>query len=289
MQSSHVSFYRASILTLVVLAGAVVMPAQTTPQSLPNSTTPGQPNPNSTKPRATIPNPTNPDASGQAIPGANPAANADNLAISPGNSHLTDKETQFLNEALKGGRHEVAMAQLALTKGSNAEVKSFAQRLANDHSTANKRLETIAGKNGITIPAGADGPASVLSSADSVPTPRGSADVYPDASTRPDATARRNPLAAPNPANPDTTANLHGPVHGSMDTRLASLSGAEFDRAFVKQMVDDHEQTIAKFETAQNDVTDAELRGFIASTLPTLRQHLQQARAQETEERRRVN
>jgi len=266
------------------------MTAQTTPESLPNSTTPGQPNPNSTKPRATIPNPTNPDTSGQAIPGANPAANADNLAISPGNSHLTDKETQFLNEALAGGRHEVAMAQLALTKGSNAEVKSFAQRLANDHSTANKKLETIASKNGITVPAGAERPASVLSSADSVPTPRGSAEVYPDASTRPDATTRRNPLAAPNPAaNPDTTASLHGPVHGAIDARLASLSGAEFDRAFVKQMVDDHEQTIAKFEAAQNDVTDAELRGFIASTLPTLRQHLQQARPQETEERRRVN
>ena len=40
------------------------------------------------------------------------------------------------------------------------------------------------------------------------------------------------------------------------------------------EMVDAHEKTISRFESAQKDVKDEELRTMITNTLPTLRSHL---------------
>ena len=59
---------------------------------------------------------------------------------------------------------------------------------------------------------------------------------------------------------------------------LSRLSGAEFDREFVRTTgVDDHRAAIAAFEQAQRSVGDRELRAFIDKSLPALRSHLQQA------------
>ena len=60
--------------------------------------------------------------------------------------------------------------------------------------------------------------------------------------------------------------------------RLSRLSGSEFDRAFVAQMVQDHEKAVKTFEQHQN-TSDSDLRNFITMTLPTLRQHLDDARS----------
>ena len=289
MHTSHLSFHNKSLLTVVAFAGAALMPAQTTPQSLPNSTTPGQANPNSTRPTTTIPSATNPNSSGQPIPGANPAANADTLAVSPGNSHLTAKETQFITDALQGGRSEVAMAHIAMTKGTSAELKSYARRLMDDHTAANAKLEAIASKNGISI-GGGDAHSGVLTSSDVAGGARtsenssaghGSLASTPSAgqSSSSSASSAANQNSRSSAVHSSSNTDAAGSVHGNMDSHLSGLSGSDFDRAFAKQMVDDHERTIAKFEAAQNDITDTELRGFIASTLPTLRQHLEQARA----------
>ena len=297
MHSPHLSFPRKSVLTAVALAGAAM--AQTTPQSLPNSTSPAATDPAGTRPTTTVPSATNPNSSGQPIPGANPSANADNLAVSPGNSHLTPAGTQFIKDALTGGRHEVAMAHLGMSKASNPALKSYSQRLANDHSTANAKLESIADKNGIAVMGGADAHAGVLTASDSAQAGHGSLASTPTDRTNADRNNKGNQAALSGTAesavhssaaqasgtqvgsavHSSTTVDSSESVHGSMDSHLSGLSGSDFDRAFAKQMVDDHERTIAKFESAQTQVTDTELRGFIASTLPTLRQHLEQARA----------
>lgn len=56
--------------------------------------------------------------------------------------------------AAEGGMAEVKFAQLALSNGHNAQVKSFAQKMVKDHSAANDELKTIANKNGIHLPGG---------------------------------------------------------------------------------------------------------------------------------------
>lgn len=56
---------------------------------------------------------------------------------------------------------------------------------------------------------------------------------------------------------------------------LAKASGAEFDKKYVKLMVDDHEDDVDLFKKAAGDLDDAELKAFAAKTLPTLQKHLE--------------
>jgi putative membrane protein len=60
--------------------------------------------------------------------------------------------------------------------------------------------------------------------------------------------------------------------------RLAKLSGAEFDRAYVKLMVRDHVEDVADFNRAAQNAGDPDIRRFASSTLPTLRDHLKMAK-----------
>ncbi|MGD1878787.1 MAG: DUF4142 domain-containing protein [Kiloniellaceae bacterium] len=64
--------------------------------------------------------------------------------------------------------------------------------------------------------------------------------------------------------------------------RLSEMSGPDFDRAFIEQMVTDHERTIDLFEQEVEGGTDADLKAFAENTLPTLREHLDEAQRIET-------
>jgi putative membrane protein len=59
---------------------------------------------------------------------------------------------------------------------------------------------------------------------------------------------------------------------------LAKLSGAAFDKAYAQEMVKDHQDDIAEFGTeARTGQRDA-IKTFAAETLPTLKDHLKQAK-----------
>jgi putative membrane protein len=55
---------------------------------------------------------------------------------------------------------------------------------------------------------------------------------------------------------------------------LMKKEGKDFDKAYVKAMVEDHEKDIKKFEDAEGKVNDATVKNFITATLPVLRTHL---------------
>jgi putative membrane protein len=59
-------------------------------------------------------------------------------------------------------------------------------------------------------------------------------------------------------------------------TRLAKLEAAAFDEAYVDQVVKDHTAAIHDFEQASR-MSDADVRAFAETTLPTLKKHLQAA------------
>lgn len=59
--------------------------------------------------------------------------------------------------------------------------------------------------------------------------------------------------------------------------RLSKLSGAEFDRAYIAAMVEDHQKDVRAFEREATAGADAEVKAFASKTLPTLKEHLQQA------------
>jgi putative membrane protein len=59
---------------------------------------------------------------------------------------------------------------------------------------------------------------------------------------------------------------------------LQQLSDAEFDEAYMDEMVKDHEKDVALFEQQAQSGEDPDLRAFAEETLPTLREHLELAR-----------
>lgn len=67
--------------------------------------------------------------------------------------------------------------------------------------------------------------------------------------------------------------------HREHVTKLSGMSGAEFDRAYVKMMVSDHEKDVSEFERQTTRGADPDLKAFASKTLPTLQEHLQMARA----------
>ncbi|MGH8290917.1 MAG: DUF4142 domain-containing protein [Steroidobacteraceae bacterium] len=61
---------------------------------------------------------------------------------------------------------------------------------------------------------------------------------------------------------------------------LASLSGASFDKAFVKAMVKDHKKDIAKYRQEAKS-TNSPASNYAETTLPTLEKHLRIAESLE--------
>ena len=59
---------------------------------------------------------------------------------------------------------------------------------------------------------------------------------------------------------------------------LSSRSGKDFDKAYIKDMVEDHEKDVKEFEEAANTAQDPDVKFWAASTLPTLRDHLKMAK-----------
>ncbi len=59
---------------------------------------------------------------------------------------------------------------------------------------------------------------------------------------------------------------------------LSSLSGAEFDTAYMKHMVEDHENDVKAFDEASRTSTDSDVKAWAAGKLPVLQDHLKTAK-----------
>ena len=68
------------------------------------------------------------------------------------------------------------------------------------------------------------------------------------------------------------------PSQQAVRDRLSALSGNDFDRAYMSEMVRDHTEDIALFERAAEISTDPDLKAWAAQSLPMLREHLALAR-----------
>jgi len=136
---------------------------------------------------------------------------------------LAAGDQKFLRMAAQGGMAEVKLGQLAVEKAASPDVKSFGQRMVDDHGKANERLKALASAKGVTLPTGMS------------------------------------------------------PEQKAMDDKLAKLSGADFDREYMKGMLADHKKDVAEFEKESSRAKDAEVKTFASTTLPTLKEHLKMA------------
>jgi putative membrane protein len=60
--------------------------------------------------------------------------------------------------------------------------------------------------------------------------------------------------------------------------RLSKLSGEQFDRSYMQDMVKDHTKDVSEFQHESKSGKDSEIKNFASQTLPTLQEHLTQAK-----------
>jgi putative membrane protein len=85
--------------------------------------------------------------------------------------------------------------------------------------------------------------------------------------------AQEKGLAAPRDVKPQDKAT---------EDKLSKLSGEAFDRAYMRDMVQDHQKDVASFRKHAESASDPDVKQFASSTLPTLEKHL--SRAKEVEQ-----
>lgn len=158
----------------------------------------------------------------------NPVTKDSANQASSNKSRLTAADKRFLDKAAEGGKAEVELGQLAVQKAASEDVKKFGQRMVDDHTRANQKLQEVAEQKGIKLPDKLDAK---------------------DQATK---------------------------------ARLEKLSGKQFDEAYMKDMVKDHTKDVNEFQREANDGKDPDVKSFAQTTLPTLQDHLKDAKQIET-------
>jgi putative membrane protein len=67
-------------------------------------------------------------------------------------------------------------------------------------------------------------------------------------------------------------------AHKRLHDRLSKLSGAQFDAAYAREMVRDHDKDIKDFQRESKRGKDADVKAWAGKTLATLEDHQEQAR-----------
>jgi putative membrane protein len=67
--------------------------------------------------------------------------------------------------------------------------------------------------------------------------------------------------------------------HKAAHDKLAKMSGAAFDRAYMQQMIKDHTEKISKLRSAAQSVKDPEIKAWAQKSLTTPQEHLKQAQS----------
>jgi putative membrane protein len=65
--------------------------------------------------------------------------------------------------------------------------------------------------------------------------------------------------------------------HKALKDRLSKLNGDAFDKAYMRAMVSDHKEDVAKFRRESTSGKNADLKAWAGKTLPTLEDHLKMA------------
>jgi putative membrane protein len=69
------------------------------------------------------------------------------------------------------------------------------------------------------------------------------------------------------------------PKDAATKARLEKLSGKAFDRAYMHDMVVDHTQDVREFRMEAQNAKDPDVKNFASQTLPTLEDHLKEAKS----------
>jgi len=143
-------------------------------------------------------------------------------------------DSQVLAKLHSANQMEMEAGGLAASRAQSGKVKRYGEQLIKDHRQADDNVMAFAKRKGIDLQA--------------VPG-----------------------TSAKQTEESDKEGDEHA-MSSSM-TRLRKLSGAEFDRAFLTQMVSDHDDALRMVRNARSQTQDAELRALLNKLKPVLQQH----------------
>lgn len=152
----------------------------------------------------------------------------------------------FAQKALESGEKEAALSKLAGEKASSADIKQFAQMLAQGHTQVNEQLRLIA---------------------------QGDKAMPPKTGTTPSSPGQRSDSASP----PVGVSPGAAPAQSPEYQKLNGLSGPAFDKAYLDTMIEGHEKSVALYEQASTSL-DGAAKKLATETLPKIKDHLQQAK-----------
>ena len=91
-------------------------------------------------------------------PPPNTAAAPSSSASSPGAAagKVTKTDHAFMRQLTQANLAEVAAAKIAQQKATNPAIKTYAQQMIDDHSSAQTELQTLADAKGVTLPKAPD-------------------------------------------------------------------------------------------------------------------------------------
>ena len=201
-------------------------------------------------------------------------------------SKVSKSDQQFLSKAAAAGRAEVEMGRLGQTRAQSSEVKSFAERMVQDHTRVYGELQALGSSRGLLGPDDTGTTSTASSRSDRLMEAPPAAGIGARPSSGPGSNTASSSTATPGTGMPMASMGsadgshpkLSASAQHSLD-RLQGLNGAEFDREFMKQMVTDHKAAVADFQRAATSASDPEVKTFAQKTLPGLQEHLQLARS----------
>lgn len=83
-------------------------------------------------------------------PGSASSVASSGTGSSASTAALARIDRSFVDQAAQNGWAEVESSKLALSKSSNPQVKTFAQRMIDDHTRVNQQLASLAQSKGVT-------------------------------------------------------------------------------------------------------------------------------------------
>jgi putative membrane protein len=133
-------------------------------------------------------------------------------------------DADFLRKAAWGNQAEVLLGRVAVERATDEKVRTFGQRMIDDHGRMLGEIKDLASRRGMTL-------------SDQLPA--------------------------------EAQADL---------SHLSAMSGAEFDREYVRSMVVDHEKDLDAFDREARTGVDSDVRALAARSLATIREHLRMAK-----------
>ncbi len=85
-----------------------------------------------------------------------PAAAKSNTPVTRTQASTAHHDTLFLENANQGSVNEIDLAQLALQKSNNEDVKNFAQRMITDHNALLNNMKQFDNEAGLQVPSQPD-------------------------------------------------------------------------------------------------------------------------------------